>query len=85
VIDQFARNLEARLLQDMPATDDVTAPALASDAASTSEEGDAALDVMAVVIRPALEQVAPYFACAAVGALVGYLIGRRRRPRTEQA
>ena len=78
VIDQFARNLEARLLADenIPGS---RSPEMRSRSAVTPR--DDSLDNSAVVVRPALTRALPCLACLAAGGLLGYLAGLRRNHR----
>ncbi|GFG48866.1 carbon monoxide dehydrogenase [Mycolicibacterium agri] len=74
LIDQFAKNLEADLLGDSPAAASISA----APTSATAEAGDS-VDLLKVVAAPIAKRFGPVLAAVAAGAVVGFLIGRRKR------
>lgn len=68
LIGQFAKALEADMLG-------ASAPMAAAPAAGTGDS----VDLITVVALPVAKRVAPAVAALAVGATVGFLLGRRKR------
>lgn len=89
IIDQFAKNLEARLIAGdlTPGAVAVTEPAPGAPsqerpaAAVAAAPADDTLNLMSVAALPLVKQAAPVLAGAVAGLLVGLLLGRRRSPR----
>lgn len=80
LIAQFAKALEADLLGGAPVTQTITA----TSQPAAAEAGDS-VDLLKVVAVPMAKRAAPAIAALAAGALVGFLLGRRkRRPRAQQ-
>jgi carbon monoxide dehydrogenase subunit G len=76
LIAQFAKSLEADILGGSPtATDAPTAETIT--AASQPTAGDS-VDLLKVVAMPVAKRAAPALAALAVGAAIGFLVGRRR-------
>jgi uncharacterized protein len=71
LIGQFAKRLEAELLGDSAPSAAATAPASQADA------GDS-VDLLKVVAVPLAKRFAPVVAGLAAGAVIGFLLGRRR-------
>jgi carbon monoxide dehydrogenase subunit G len=71
LIGQFAKRLEAELLGDSAPLAATAAPAAAADA------GDS-VDLLKVVAAPLAKRFAPVVAGLAAGAVIGFLLGRRR-------
>jgi uncharacterized protein len=71
LIGQFAKRLEAELLGDSTPSATAAAPAAAADA------GDS-VDLLKVVAVPLAKRFAPVVAGLAAGAVIGFLLGRRR-------
>jgi uncharacterized protein len=71
LIGQFAKSLEAELLGDSAPSAAADAPAAAADAADS-------VDLLKVVAVPLAKRFAPVVAGLAVGAALGFLLGRRR-------
>jgi uncharacterized protein len=79
LIGQFARNLEADLL-DGTAPSGAVSPAAgaATSSAAASGSGDS-VDLLKVVAVPMAKRYAPALAAVAAGMTVGFLLGRRKR------
>jgi uncharacterized protein len=71
LIGQFAKSLEAELLGDSTPSAAIAAPAAAADA------GDS-VDLLKVVAVPLAKRFAPVVIGVAVGAAIGFLLGRRK-------
>lgn len=69
LIDQFAKRLEADLL------DSAETPAAA---ATSVQPADDSVDLLKVVALPVAKRAAPVLAGLALGAALGYVLGRRR-------
>lgn len=77
LIGQFAKSLEADLLGDRPTV--TTAPTTeAATAAAQAGAGDS-VDLLKVVALPMAKRFAPVAGGVAAGAVIGFLLGRRRR------
>ncbi len=80
LIAQFAKALEADILGDAAAG--AAAPAVGTDTAATqpasADAGDS-VDLFKVVALPVAKRLAPAVAALAIGATVGFLLGRRKR------
>ncbi|PRC42288.1 carbon monoxide dehydrogenase [Mycobacterium sp. ITM-2017-0098] len=77
LIAQFARSLEAELLGGTAATA-TTAPTAESAAVAAQPAGDS-VDLLKVVAVPIAKRYAPVLVAAGAAAVLGYLVGRRRR------
>ncbi|WP_422744576.1 SRPBCC family protein [Mycobacterium sp. WMMD1722] len=77
LIDQFAKSLEADLLGDR-STATAAPTAEAATAAAQAGAGDS-VDLLKVVALPVAKRFAPVAGGIAAGAVVGFLLGRRRK------
>lgn len=77
LIAQFARSLEAELLGGTAATA-TTAPTAEAAAVAAQPAGDS-VDLLKVVAVPIAKRYAPALVAAGAAAVLGYLVGRRRR------
>lgn len=73
LIGQFAKSLEAELLGGTPA------PASGTAGAATQPDADDSVDLLKVVALPMAKRAAPAIAALAVGAAIGFVLGRRNR------
>lgn len=88
VIDQFASNLEARLLTAPAEHPSAAAPmgqGRENGATQSGEEtNDASLDALSLIVLPVLRRGAPYVLALLLGVLLGRLSGRRVKPASPQ-
>jgi carbon monoxide dehydrogenase subunit G len=70
LIGQFARNLEADMLGG-------AAPSAAATSTTAASDAGDSVDLLKVVAAPMARRFAPVIAGVAVGAAIGYLLGRR--------
>ncbi len=71
LIGQFAKRLEAELLGD-------SAPSAATAAPASAADAEDSVDLLKVVAVPLAKRFAPVVAGVAAGAVIGFLLGRRR-------
>jgi uncharacterized protein len=71
LIGQFAKRLEAELLGD-------SAPSAATAAPASAADAEDSVDLLKVVAVPLAKRFAPVVAGLAAGAVIGFLLGRRR-------
>jgi carbon monoxide dehydrogenase subunit G len=71
LIGQFAKRLEAELLGD-------SAPSAATAAPASPADAEDSVDLLKVVAVPLAKRFAPVVAGLAAGAVIGFLLGRRR-------
>jgi carbon monoxide dehydrogenase subunit G len=82
LIAQFARALEADLTGGSPTTTAAAPTAETVSAASQPDAGDS-VDLLKVMAAPMAKRAAPALAALAVGAVIGFLLGRRRNRRSD--
>jgi carbon monoxide dehydrogenase subunit G len=81
LIAQFAKALEADILGGSP-TVTIAPTAETLSAASQPAAGDS-VDLLKVVAVPMAKRAAPALAALAAGAVIGFLVGRRRNRRSD--
>ena len=97
ILDQFARNLESEVLssregEEEPPPSEETTPVERAEAdepstaraTAAAPAGEESLDVLSVVVPPALRQVAPAVAGLALGLLIGNFVASRKTLRAYQ-
>ncbi len=97
ILDQFARNLESEVLssregEEEPPPPEETTPVERAEAdepstaraTAAAPAGEESLDVLSVVMPPALRQVAPAVAGLALGLLIGNFVASRKTLRAYQ-
>lgn len=81
LIGQFARSLEAELLGSASGAGTATTTAPTAEAAvAAAQPGADSVDLLKVVALPVAKRAAPVLAGVAVGAALGFLLGKRRKP-----
>lgn len=94
IVDDFVRRLEAMIAAGEAGTSDASVRAGASTstspasstgraAAASSDEGEASLDMFSTVAAPLLRKAAVPAVAALVAGVLGVLLGRRGRSRTQ--
>jgi uncharacterized protein len=81
LIGQFARRLEGDLLGGSAAT--TAAPTAETISAASQPGAGDSVDLLKVVAVPMAKRAAPALAALAVGAAIGFLLGRRRSRRSD--
>ncbi|SEH62458.1 hypothetical protein SAMN04489835_2161 [Mycolicibacterium rutilum] len=80
LIGQFAKALEASVLGDAaPSSASTAAPTAETATVSAQPDAGDSIDMLKVVALPLAKRAAPVAAAVAGGALVGFLVGRRRK------
>ena len=90
LIGQFAKSLEADLLggaTPAAATAPGSGPQPVASAPAAAAQGGAgdSVDLLKVIAMPMAKRAAPALAAVAAGAAIGFLVGRRKRPKNPAA
>jgi hypothetical protein len=87
LIAQFAKALEADILGGAPATAaaqaGTTAPTAETLTAASQPAASDSVDLLKVVAVPMAKRFAPALGALVAGAVIGFLMGRRRNRRTD--
>ncbi len=79
LIGQFARNLEADLIDGAAPVGSSSSAAAAPSVAAAADAGGDSIDLLKVVAVPMVKRYSPALAAVAAGLTVGFLLGRRKR------
>ncbi len=79
LIAQFARSLEAELLESVPAAKASENGSAAATSVTAAADADDSVDLLKVVAVPMAKRFAPVLAAVAAAGAVGFLLGRRKR------